>query len=61
MCAAAAAAVAALSLVERAMTAKPQELEAGLVCLKGVALTHKYADPVIVDITIELGGEQWFR
>jgi hypothetical protein len=39
------------------MTAKPQELEAGLVCLKGVALTHKYADPVVVDITIELGGE----
>ncbi|WIA17635.1 hypothetical protein OEZ85_014441 [Tetradesmus obliquus] len=43
-------------LVERAMTAKQGELEAGLVCLKGVALTHKYADPVAVDITIEMGG-----
>ncbi|WIA37851.1 hypothetical protein OEZ86_014704 [Tetradesmus obliquus] len=43
-------------LVERAMTAKQAELDAGLVCLKGVALTHKYADPVAVDITIEMGG-----
>jgi hypothetical protein len=44
--------------MERAMTAKQEELAAGLVNLKNVALTHKYADPVAVDITIEMGGER---
>jgi hypothetical protein len=39
------------------MTARQEELDAGLVCLKNVALTHKYADPVAVDITINMGGE----
>jgi hypothetical protein len=40
------------------MTARQDELDAGLVCLKNVALTHKYADPVAVDITINMGGER---
>jgi hypothetical protein len=44
-------------LAERAVTARQEELDAGLVCLKNVALTHKYADPVAVDITINMGGE----
>jgi len=42
--------------MEAAASASPEDLDAGLVQAKNVLLSHKYANPLHVDITIRLGG-----
>jgi hypothetical protein len=45
-------------LLERADKASIQELEAGRIQAKGVLLSHKYADSLCVDVTIQFAGER---
>lgn len=44
-------------LVERANTAPEEDFAAGLLRLEGVSMHHKYADPIKVDLVLEMGGE----
>jgi hypothetical protein len=43
--------------MERAAKATEEELMAGTIKVENVALDHNYADPIRVDVSIELGGE----
>jgi hypothetical protein len=46
-----------LRLLERADQASMDELQAGMVEARDVLLSHKYAKPLHVDITIQPAGE----
>ena len=43
-------------LLEQAAAASPEDLEAGLVQVLDVPLSHKYGGPVRADISIRMGG-----
>lgn len=47
----------AFRLLDTATTATEADFKAGKVSAQNVMLTHQYADPQPVDVTIELAGE----
>jgi hypothetical protein len=43
--------------MEAAAAATPEDFEAGQVAVRDVLLTHKFAEPLRVDISLRMGGE----